>query len=233
MQAVQQGDLSAFEQIVLRHQALAWGTACRFLNYQAEAEDVAQEAFLRVLDAAPRYRPTPQFKTLLLQIVARLCLDRLRRKRPLHTDNLPERSDDARTPDHALIEQERHQQVRLAIEELPPQQRIALSLRYDNDLSYEDIADVLQVSVKAVERSLARGCATLAAQLTLTMNSKARTLLVIAAFAEVETQLAAQRLLAEGYAREAVALQAARRQLKIATNQYRSWLATYLQVVVS
>jgi RNA polymerase sigma-70 factor (ECF subfamily) len=165
MQAVQQGDLSAFEQIVLRHQALVWSTACRYLNAPTEAEDVSQEAFLRVLDAAPRYRPTAQFKTYLLQIVARLCLDRLRKKRPLYTDNLPERPDDGKTPDDALIEQERHQQVRWAMEQLAPQQRMALSLRYDNDLSYEEIADVLQVSVKAVERSLARGRATLAVRL--------------------------------------------------------------------
>lgn len=165
MQAVQRGNLSTFEQIVLRHQTTVWSTACRFLNDPAEAEDVAQEAFLRVLDAAPRYRPTAQFKTYLLQIVARLCLDRLRKKRPLYTDNLPERPDDAKTPDHALLEQERHQQVRRAMEQLPPQQRLALSLRYDNDFSYEEIADVLQVSVKAVERSLARGRATLAVRL--------------------------------------------------------------------
>jgi RNA polymerase sigma-70 factor (ECF subfamily) len=165
MQAVQQGDLSAFEQIVLRHQALVWSTACRFLNDAAEAEDMAQEAFLRVLDAAPRYRPTAQFKTYLLQIVARLCLDRLRKKRPLCTDNLPERPDDGKTPDDALIEQERHQQVRRAMEQLPTQQRMALSLRYDNDLSYEEIADVLRISVKAVERSLARGRAALAVRL--------------------------------------------------------------------
>lgn len=171
MQAVQQGDLSAFEQIVLRHQALVWSTASRFLNDPAEAEDVAQEAFLRVLDAAPRYRPTAQFKTYMLQIVARLCLDRLRKKRPLYTENLPERPDDGKTPDRALIEQERHQQVRWAMEQLPPQQCMALSLRYDNDLSYEEIAEVLQISVKAVERSLARGRAALAVLIGERRNS--------------------------------------------------------------
>jgi len=63
MRAVQVGDLSAFEQIVLRHQTSAWNFACRILNDHAEAEDVAQEAFLRVLDAAPRYQPTAKFRT--------------------------------------------------------------------------------------------------------------------------------------------------------------------------
>lgn len=156
------GDLYAFEQIVLRHQTLVWITAHRLLHDPTEAEDVAQDAFLRVLSAAPRYRPTAKFKTYLLRIVSRLCLDRLRKKRPVYTDDLPEPSDGVRTPDHLLIEEERHQQVRRAMEQLRPQQRLALSLRYDNDLSYEEIAKVMQISVKAVERSLARGRATLA-----------------------------------------------------------------------
>jgi RNA polymerase sigma-70 factor (ECF subfamily) len=110
----------------------------------------------------------------LLQIVARLCLDRLRKKRPLYTDNLPERPDDGKTPDDALIEQERHQQVRRAMGQLPTQQRMVLSLRYDNDLSYEDIADVLQISVKAAERSLAHGRAALAVLLGESRKSDSR-----------------------------------------------------------
>jgi RNA polymerase sigma-70 factor (ECF subfamily) len=58
MHAVRQGDLSSFEQIVLRHQQTAWRVACRFLGDPTEAEDVAQDAFLRILKAAPSYRPT-------------------------------------------------------------------------------------------------------------------------------------------------------------------------------
>ncbi len=165
MREVQAGDLSAFEEIVLRHQAAAWNTACRFLNDQAEAEDVAQDAFLRVLDAAPRYQPTAKFRTYLLSIVTRLCLDRLRKKRPIYTDNLPEPPAAEPSPAGQLLLLERNQQVREALEQLPSHQRLALILRYDEELSYEEIAAVMQTTPKAVERLLARGRTALASLL--------------------------------------------------------------------
>ncbi|MBI4662985.1 MAG: sigma-70 family RNA polymerase sigma factor [Verrucomicrobia bacterium] len=166
MRAVQHGDLSAFEQIVLRHQAVAWNTACRFLNDPAEAEDVAQDAFLRVLDAAPRYQPTARFRTYLLQIVMRLCLDRVRKKRPLYTDTLPDAPASGASPSGGLLDRERNQMVRQALDKLSAQQRLALILRYDEELSYQEIAAVLQVTPKAVERLLARGRAALGALLS-------------------------------------------------------------------
>ncbi len=166
MRSVQQGDLSAFEQIVLRHQAVAWNTACRFLNDPAEAEDVAQEAFLRVLDAAPRYRPTAKFQTYLLRIVTRLCLDFIRKKRPFYTDSLPDVPASGASPAGRLLDREQQELVRQAMDKLPAQQRAALILRYDEELSYQEIAAVLQVSTKAVERLLARGRAALAVLLS-------------------------------------------------------------------
>ena len=162
MQAVQQGDLFAFEQIVLRHQTSAWNIACRFLNDPTEAEDVAQEAFLRVLKAAARYRPTARFQTYLLQIVARLCLDRVRKKRPVYIDQFPKQVVEGKTPNGLLLQNERHRLVRQALDQLSPPQRLALILRYDEELSYQEIATLLRTTPKAVERSLARGRAALA-----------------------------------------------------------------------
>lgn len=165
MRAVQEGNLPAFEQLVLRHQVSAWNTARRFLNDAAEAEDVAQDAFLRVLDAAPRYQPTAAFKTYLLRIVTHLCLDRIRKKRPLYTAFLPDAPAAGPSPADQLLAQERNQQVRAALEQLPPSQRVALVLRYDEELSYREIAAVMQTTPKAVERLLARGRTALASLL--------------------------------------------------------------------
>ena len=81
MLAVRAGDLAAFEHLVVRHQSSAWNAAYRFLGDAAEAEDLAQEAFLKILDAAPRYQPTAKFRTYLYRVVTRLCLDRLQRYR--------------------------------------------------------------------------------------------------------------------------------------------------------
>jgi RNA polymerase sigma-70 factor (ECF subfamily) len=80
MLATARGDLGAFGQLVERHQASAWNAAYRFLGNAVDAEDIAQEAFLRVLDAAPRYRATAKFRTFLFRIVTRLCIDVTRRK---------------------------------------------------------------------------------------------------------------------------------------------------------
>jgi len=89
MQAAAKGDLNAFEQIVLRHQQTVWAVAHRFLGDSSEAEDVAQDAFLKILKAAPRYRPSAAFRTFLIRVVSRLCMDRARKMRPVYTDAPP------------------------------------------------------------------------------------------------------------------------------------------------
>ena len=88
MQAVARGQSAAFEQLILRHQQAAWRTAYRMLGCRQTAEDVAQEAFLRIYQAADRYQPSAAFRTYLFRIVVRLCLDCLRKKRPLVAEDL-------------------------------------------------------------------------------------------------------------------------------------------------
>ena len=165
MLAVGRGDLAAFEEIVLRHQSAAWGAAWRFLGDAAEAEDVVQDAFLKVLDAAPRYAPTAAFRTYLFRVVTRLCLDRVRKRRPIYTDDLPVAVDAAPAPLDGMAAAERDRAVRQALDGLPPNQRMALVLRHYEDLAYREIAAVLGTSEKAVERLIARARETLADQL--------------------------------------------------------------------
>jgi RNA polymerase sigma-70 factor (ECF subfamily) len=157
MLAAGAGDLEAFEQIVLRHQKSAWNTAHRFLGEVQEAEDVVQEAFMKILEAAGRYRPSASFRTYLYRIVVRLCLDRVRKKAPLYTDTPPEPVDPAPGVSEDLLAVERDQAVRSALNKLPDNQRTAIILKYYEGLGYSDIAEVLEVSEKAVERLLARG----------------------------------------------------------------------------
>ena len=160
MLAVARGDLAAFERLVLRHQESAWRTAYRMLGCHQTAEDVAQEAFLRVFEAAKRYRPTAAFRTYLYRIVVRLCLDHLRKRRPLPTDNLLP-ADDWPSPEQGAAHAEQAQAVQEAIGRLPPKQRTAVVLRYYEGLSGREIAVAMETSLKAVERLLARARATL------------------------------------------------------------------------
>jgi RNA polymerase sigma-70 factor, ECF subfamily len=166
MQAVAGGNLAAFSELVLRYQNLAWKTAYRFLADGMEAEDVAQEAFLRVLEAAPRYLPSATFRTYFYRILTRLCLDHTRKKRPASIDDIPDVPDPSPGPTESLIEKERRTQVREALDTLPSNQRAAMILRHYEELSYAEIAQVLSITPKAVERLISRARASLQARLS-------------------------------------------------------------------
>ena len=159
MEAAGRGELAAFERLVRRHQATAWRMALRLLGNAADAEDVAQDALLRLLDAAPRYRPEARFTTYLYRIVSRLCLDRLRRRPP--PAELPEAVEASPTPPEAALYRERDQAVAAALAALPPRQRLVIVLRYFEGLAGAEIAEIAGTSPKAVERLLARGRTTL------------------------------------------------------------------------
>jgi len=165
MQAVGTGDLDAFEKIVLRYQDHAWKTAYRFLCDAMEAEDVAQEAFLKILDAASRYRPTAAFRTYIYRTVTHLCIDRTRKKQLTSIDDISEAIDPSLNPDESLIEKERRAQVRTALDALPPNQKAAMILRHYEGLSYTEIALILGVTPKAVEGLISPAGASLQARL--------------------------------------------------------------------
>ncbi len=165
MQAVAGGDLDAFNELVLRYQGLAWKTAYRFLGDTMEAEDIAQEAFLKLLTAAPRYRPQATFRTYFYQILTHLCIDRTRKRHPVSMDKATEMADLSPGPSEKLIAKERSAQVRAALDTLPPNQKAAMILRHYEGLSYTEIARILGVTSKAVERLISRAMASLQARL--------------------------------------------------------------------
>jgi len=157
MEATGKGDLEAFEEIVRRYQTWAWRTAYRFLGREEDAADVVQDAFIRLLDAAGRYRPTAKFKTYFCRIITRLCLDRVKKKKPLYVETIPESPDPRLGVADVMMRAETAAAVRAALDRLPPNQRMAIVLRYYEELNYEDIASALETTPKAVERLLARG----------------------------------------------------------------------------
>ena len=153
---VAQGDMAAFEQLVRRHQTSAWNAAFRLLRDADDAEDVAQDAFLRVLQAAGRYRPTAAFRTYLYRIVTRLCRDRRRKWRrsllePRHRAGVSPLSGGGR---HS---KEERRAVQETLDVLPVKQREAIVLRYYENLSYREIGQIIGTTAKGVERLLARG----------------------------------------------------------------------------
>jgi RNA polymerase sigma-70 factor (ECF subfamily) len=161
MTAVAGGDLAAFEQIVLRHQAEAWRVAWRFTDDAIEAEDLVQEAFLRILDAVPRYSPTASFRTYLYRILNRLCIDHVRKIRPSITDSLPQTADGSPSPAQQASLTEREALIRDVLDSLPADHRMAVVLRYFEGLK---VIESLEFSRKALQEHLTRVQDLIAAQ---------------------------------------------------------------------
>lgn len=156
MIAVGKGDIVAFEQIVVRYQQFAWRTAYRYTGNTSDAEEIAQEAFLRILDSAQNYRPSAKFSTYLYKVLTNLCLDYYKKKKPLFTDKAIADEENTDSSSSNLQIRERDQVIKQAVDSLPARQRLAVILRYYENLSYSQIADAMGTSIKAVERLLAR-----------------------------------------------------------------------------
>jgi RNA polymerase sigma-70 factor (ECF subfamily) len=171
MQAVSGGDLDAFEEIVFRYRQHVWRTAYRFLGDAMEAEDVAQEAFLKLLEAAPRYRPTAAFRTYIYSILTHLCIDRSRKKRPAGIVETQEIADSSPNPAQSVMAEERQAQIRKALGTLPSNQKAAILLRHYEGLSYAEIAQVLGATAKAVEGLISRARVTLQTRLSFLKNN--------------------------------------------------------------
>jgi RNA polymerase sigma-70 factor, ECF subfamily len=157
LQATGRGDPTAFARIVERHQTWAWRVAYRFVGNADEAADIVQESFLRLLAASGRYRPEAKFRTFFYRIISRLCLDRAKKRRPLSSETAADAPDPGPGVEDVMMRRETAVAVRAALDALPPKQRLAIVLRYDENLRYAEIASALKTSTKAVERLLARG----------------------------------------------------------------------------
>lgn len=175
MRLVARGDTAAFEELIERHQALVIGTVARMLGSNSDVEDIAQQVFIRVWRSAGRYVPRAKFTTWVLKITRNLVFNELRRSKrraqvPIQTDPNAEeiqlKDEAAQSPDASLLETELQEAIDKAIAELPETQRMAVILRRYQDLSYEQIADVLDLSVPAVKSVLFRARTELRARLS-------------------------------------------------------------------
>lgn len=166
VERIGRGDAAATRLLVAAKLPRVLGLATRVLRDPAAAEDVAQEAFVRVWRTSRQWRPgAARFDTWLHTVVLNLCRDRLRRRRDLTGDAVPEVADQTPGAEAALIEAERDQDVAVAIASLPERQRDAILLVHYQDLSGADAAAILGVSIEALESLLARGRRTLRTRL--------------------------------------------------------------------
>jgi RNA polymerase sigma-70 factor (ECF subfamily) len=156
MARVARGDERAFQLLSRRHLPAMLGLARRVLGNAAEAEDVAQEAFMRVWTHAPRWQPLARFRTWLTRIVINLCLDRKRRVPWVELERAGEIVDQSPGVGDKAEDAERERMLAAAIKKLPARQRSAIALTYGDGMSNAQVAEILDTSVSAVETLLVR-----------------------------------------------------------------------------
>jgi RNA polymerase sigma-70 factor (ECF subfamily) len=167
MARIKQGDTEALRLLIEAHQHRVIGTVAKMLGDEGDAEDIAQQVFIRVWKSAARYEPTAKFTTWLFKITRNLVFNELRRRKRHPTRSLDATLDDGDRPlqmpdpgtkaaDTALLDDEMQAAIQKAIEELPEVQRMAIVLRRYDDIPYEDIGEILGLSVPAVKSVLFR-----------------------------------------------------------------------------
>lgn len=162
VQRVGAGDKRAAAELLRRHLPRMVGLGRRMLGDLAEAEDIAQEVFLRVWKHASAWKPgQAQFRTWMHRVAINLCLDRLRRTGRNAGEVSPETPDLQASATRALDDRQRRERVRDALQELPTRQRAAVILCYYQDLTNIEAAEILGISVEALESLLSRARRTL------------------------------------------------------------------------
>ncbi len=170
MMKVKQGDIAAFEEIVEIHQGAVIGTVAKMLGGMGDAEDISQQVFIRIWKSAGRYKPSAKFTTWMFTITRNLVFNEMRRRQRKPAVSMDEREEEynllapdenTATPDQQVLENELIKAIDTAIQALPEKQRLAVILRRYEDRSYEEIAEVLGMSLSAVKSLLFRARAQL------------------------------------------------------------------------
>ena len=178
MLRVKQGDATAFTQLVDKYKQPVMNFAYRTLRDLTEAEDLAQNVFVQVYKSAWRYEPSAKFSTWLFTIARNLCLNEIRRRARHPAESLDQtraeaddqplhQVEDRRvvSPPDELLHGELEQKITAVLAELPENQRTALLLCRQEELSYEEIAEVLDCSLSATKSLIHRGRETLKSKL--------------------------------------------------------------------
>ena len=174
MRRVKRGDTRAFTELVEKYKQPVLNFVNRTLRDETESEDIAQNVFIQVFKSAQRYRETARFTTWLFTIARNLCLNEIRRRSrhpadsltaelPGHEDQPARQFEDTRveSPPATLLQGELEQKILEALDALPENQRTAILLCRQEELSYEAIAEVLGCSLSATKSLIHRGRETL------------------------------------------------------------------------
>ena len=160
LKQAQKGDDLAFSRLVEAYQRPVYNLCYRMLGNAGDAEDAAQETFIRAYKAIGRYDPNRKFSTWLLSIASNYCIDQHRRKKlpsfSMDAFDSPIIPDKAKGMEALIMQDERESEVSALLESLNPKDKAAVVMRYWYDYSYNEIAEALSLSVSAVKSRLHR-----------------------------------------------------------------------------
>ncbi len=156
VKAIAKGNEAAFREILFRYQSGIYTFSFRLAGTKDVAEDIVQETFLRLFRASENMTTDSNVRAYLYRISRNLCIDYLRKKKPVLLEDIVQVCSDP-TPFELLKRKEEKQQIRELINLLPERQKSAIVLRHTEELTYQEIADVMSCSVSSVESLLVRG----------------------------------------------------------------------------
>ncbi|BBL78290.1 ECF RNA polymerase sigma-E factor [Rubrobacter xylanophilus] len=159
------GDMRSYEELVRRYERLVASLLYPYARREISVEDLVQETFLRAYDRLETFNPDYRFKTWLLAIANNLGVDTLRRRREVVEFNHEIHAGETGGPEAAALSAERSESLREAVLSLPEQYSVPLMLRYNEEMSYAEIAEVMGLSVPAVKSRLFRARNMLAGRL--------------------------------------------------------------------
>ena len=166
MERFANGDSAAAKELTILYAPRILRMATHMLGNEAEAEEITQEAMLRLWMAAPDWQSgRASVSTWLWTVASNLCTDLLRRRRNVPIDEIPEPVDGTASAYETMMEKDRAEALKTALAGLPNRQRLAVVLRHLEEMSNPQIAEIMGASVEAVESLIARGMKELRARL--------------------------------------------------------------------
>ena len=163
-----QGDMLAFEQLILKHEEIVYNVALRMMNHSEDARDISQEVFLKAYRSLSNFDERSAFSTWLYRITHNTCIDEMRKRKGKQTYSLEEElesedgamqrqvADESDTPEESLLREEQKSEILQALDTLSEEHKAAIILRDVKGLAYEEIAEILELSLGTAKSRINR-----------------------------------------------------------------------------
>lgn len=163
-----QGDMQAFEALILKHEKIVYNVALRMMDHSEDAKDISQEVFLKAYRNIKNFDERAAFSTWLYRITYNTCIDEMRKRKGKQSYSLEEEmeneegsmqrqiADEGETPEESILREEQKSEIIQALESLSAEHKAAIILRDIKGLSYEEIAEILDLSLGTVKSRISR-----------------------------------------------------------------------------